>query len=132
VNAVSPPPGWYADPLQRFEQRFWDGVQWTDRIRMGQSEGADPMGVEPNPEPEPASSEGAPVGAQPGAAVDPLPASGAVCQRCGRVVRINAAQYAASRGMHWVCFHFEFQHDPFDPDEPCAHPQCPARVLRPA
>ena len=28
--ASTPPPGWYPDP-QRPGQRYWDGVQWTDR-----------------------------------------------------------------------------------------------------
>lgn len=27
--------------------------------------------------------------------------------------------------MHYVCFHMEFEHDPVDPDEPCAVPGCP-------
>jgi hypothetical protein len=41
----SPPAGWHRDPIGRFEQRFWDGSQWTPRIRNGMSEGADPMGA---------------------------------------------------------------------------------------
>jgi hypothetical protein len=27
------PPSWYDDPLGRFDQRYWDGSQWTDRVR---------------------------------------------------------------------------------------------------
>lgn len=26
----APPPGWYPDPAQRFEGRYWDGFQWTN------------------------------------------------------------------------------------------------------
>jgi hypothetical protein len=29
------PPGWYADPGGRHEFRFWDGFQWTHRVRNG-------------------------------------------------------------------------------------------------
>jgi hypothetical protein len=36
VAALSPPPndlsGWYADPAQRFEQRHWDGLRWTQHV----------------------------------------------------------------------------------------------------
>lgn len=30
--------------------------------------------------------------------------------------------------MHYVCFHFEFEHDPYDPDEECNAGGCPAGV----
>jgi hypothetical protein len=31
----SPPPGWYTDPDPRstHQQRWWDGIQWTDQVR---------------------------------------------------------------------------------------------------
>jgi len=29
--------------------------------------------------------------------------------------------------MHWVCFHFEFEHQG-DPDAPCRDPSCPMRL----
>lgn len=28
-------------------------------------------------------------------------------------------------GMHWLCFHLEFEHDNHDPDEPCGTSACP-------
>lgn len=30
-------PGWYPDPMRRYEQRYWDGSTWTDNVaRQGQ------------------------------------------------------------------------------------------------
>ncbi|WP_134046132.1 DUF7660 family protein [Amycolatopsis arida] len=29
-------------------------------------------------------------------------------------------------GMHYVCFHYEFEHDPTDPDVECAAGDCPS------
>ena len=37
--------GWYADPLGRYERRFWDGSQWTAKVRTGETEQVDPLGV---------------------------------------------------------------------------------------
>ena len=31
--------------------------------------------------------------------------------------------------MHWVCFHYEFEHDPTDPDEACNDLACPSRQM---
>jgi hypothetical protein len=45
----SAPAGWYPDPFGRFDDRYSDGFQWTARIRMGHSEGTDPLGVEHEP-----------------------------------------------------------------------------------
>ena len=28
----TPPPGWYPDPSSQFEQRYWDGSQWTEHV----------------------------------------------------------------------------------------------------
>jgi hypothetical protein len=33
--------------------------------------------------------------------------------------------------MHYVCFHYEFEHDPYDPDEECAAGGCPSAAIRP-
>jgi hypothetical protein len=38
-------------------------------------------------------------------------ASVPVCVRCGRPVRVNADQYEVFERMHWVCFHYEFEHE---------------------
>ena len=39
------------------------------------------------------------------------------CRRCGRAV--SAAQYETFERMHYVCFHYEFEHDPADTDQKC-------------
>lgn len=31
--------------------------------------------------------------------------------------------------MHYVCFHYEFEHDPTDPDEMCGAGGCPSGAL---
>jgi hypothetical protein len=53
-----------------------------------------------------------------------------ICRRCGRVVRVSAAHYETFEKMHWVCFHYEFEHDNrgqgVDPDEDCGIPGCPS------
>ena len=41
----SAPAGWYHDPAFRFNQRFWDGETWTDRVASGTTELNDPLGV---------------------------------------------------------------------------------------
>ena len=33
--------------------------------------------------------------------------------------------------MHWVCFHYEFEHDGVDPDLACGDPSCPSRMVDP-
>jgi hypothetical protein len=35
--------------------------------------------------------------------------------------------YDVFERMHWVCFHFEFEHQG-DPDAPCRDPGCPMRL----
>jgi hypothetical protein len=44
-------------------------------------------------------------------------------------VRASAAEYEISEKMHHVCFHYEFEHDPSDPDEVCAAGGCPSGAL---
>lgn len=34
------------------------------------------------------------------------------CRRCGRAVVVSAAQYETFERMHYVCFHYELEHDP--------------------
>ena len=45
------------------------------------------------------------------------------CVRCNLPVEKNAASYELFEGMHWLCFHLEFEHDA-DPDTPCSDPSC--------
>lgn len=39
------PAGWYPDPTQRFEQRYWDGTQWTAHVVRGTEQSVDPAGA---------------------------------------------------------------------------------------
>ncbi len=40
-----------------------------------------------------------------------------------------AADYDTFERMHWVCFHYEIEHDPADPDEACNAGGCPSGVI---
>jgi ferredoxin len=53
------------------------------------------------------------------------------CVRCGRPVVRNQDSYVALERMHWVCFHYEFEHfdGTGDPDPACSDPSCPARAF---
>lgn len=51
------------------------------------------------------------------------------CARCSRIVRVSADQYEVFERMHYVCFHYEFEHDPADPDEECQAGGCPSASL---
>jgi hypothetical protein len=52
-----------------------------------------------------------------------------VCERCERPVAVEADNYDTFEHMHWICFHYEFEHDPFDPDEECGAGGCPSKVI---
>lgn len=34
--------GWYPDPTGRFENRYWDGQEWTEHVARGGEETTDP------------------------------------------------------------------------------------------
>ena len=51
-----------------------------------------------------------------------------VCRRCGKAVVASAADYQVFEQMHYVCFHFEFEHQG-DPDVECLAGGCPASGL---
>lgn len=51
------------------------------------------------------------------------------CVRCGRPVERSREFYEVFERMHWVCFHYEFEHGPYDPDCACRDPSCPARAF---
>jgi hypothetical protein len=38
-----PAQGWYADPIQRYPQRWWDGRGWTPHVSNGSSAYTDPL-----------------------------------------------------------------------------------------
>lgn len=39
----TPQSGWYPDPTGRHENRWWDGVDWSDQVADGQTVSADPV-----------------------------------------------------------------------------------------
>ena len=48
---------------------------------------------------------------------------------------VERERYEVFERMHWICFHFEFEHmsadgGPADPDEPCEDPTCPWTIRR--
>lgn len=51
------------------------------------------------------------------------------CARCGREVRVNRDSYEIFERMHYVCFRYEFEHGPYDPDEECNAGGCPSSRL---
>jgi len=48
-----------------------------------------------------------------------------ICKRCNQPVKVFSGDYDVFEGMHWICFHYEFEHGDYDPDEPCDDPSCP-------
>jgi hypothetical protein len=47
------------------------------------------------------------------------------CRKCGRRIEANAANAGIFEGMHWLCFHLEYEHDA-DPDIACGdYAGCP-------
>jgi len=58
-----------------------------------------------------------------------------VCRRCGETVVVNKAKYEIFEGMHWICFHLEYERECHDRDEVYDDPECFWRysqtVLRP-
>jgi hypothetical protein len=55
----------------------------------------------------------------------PSEAEKLMCARCGREVRVSRDSHGIFERMHYVCFHYEFEHDPCDPDEECLTGECP-------
>jgi hypothetical protein len=44
-----PRAGWYPDPLQRYEYRYWRGTAWSDHVSTGGVQHEDPPTVQPAP-----------------------------------------------------------------------------------
>jgi hypothetical protein len=53
-----------------------------------------------------------------------------ICVRCHKPVKF-AAPYQIQERMHFLCFHLEFEHGDYDPDEPCTDPGCYWRIDQP-
>lgn len=51
------------------------------------------------------------------------------CRRCNRPVVIEADRSDVFERMHYVCFHYEFEPDPSDPDEECTARGCPSAAI---
>ncbi len=41
--------GWYPDPAGRFDDRYWDGHDWTSAVKRGEHAESDPEAVPPSP-----------------------------------------------------------------------------------
>lgn len=61
----------------------------------------------------------------------PSPAGPLLCHRCHRPVEMSRDRFDVFEHMHYVCFHYEFEHDPADPDEECAAGGCPSAAINP-
>lgn len=48
-----------------------------------------------------------------------------ICTRCGAPIKANKDLSDVFEDMHWLCFHLEYEHGDFDPDEACDDPSCP-------
>ena len=43
TESAAPPAGWYPDPMQQFEQRYWDGAQWTEHVVSAGQQSTSPL-----------------------------------------------------------------------------------------
>ncbi len=48
-------PGWYADPLRRFELRYYNGTSWTADVSSAGQRFVDPLGIDVGAHPGPGS-----------------------------------------------------------------------------
>ena len=65
---------------------------------------------------------------------DPVPSqdgNARVCRRCHVPVVEALFPYDVMEGMHWVCFHYVFEHGDVDVDLACKDPKCPSRIVDP-
>jgi len=69
--------GWHADPLGRFQHRYWDGSKWTDHVSTGGIASLDPLQPTPvlerDPTPETEITEIATTADQQVLSADPQP-----------------------------------------------------------
>lgn len=45
---MTTPPGWFPDPLRRFELRYWNGDLWTEHVATAGQQTTDPAGTRPS------------------------------------------------------------------------------------
>ena len=50
-------PGWYADPLRRFELRYFNGATWTADVSANGNRFVDPMGLDVGPADRPLATD---------------------------------------------------------------------------
>lgn len=50
-----------------------------------------------------------------------------ICRRCSRPAA--TPDYEIFERMHYVCFHYEFEHGDVDVDQECTAGGCPSRAL---
>ncbi len=62
ANDSGAQPGWYADPLRRFELRYFNGAGWTADVSSGGERFVDPRGLHLDPVPTAAPAVGSAVG----------------------------------------------------------------------
>lgn len=58
ANDAGVRPGWYADPLRRFELRWYNGTAWTADVSRGGERFVDPLGVDVQPVTSPSAASG--------------------------------------------------------------------------
>jgi hypothetical protein len=46
-------------------------------------------------------------------------------------VEVSRSRFEIFEQMHYVCFHYAFEHDPADPDEECTAGGCPSAAINP-
>jgi hypothetical protein len=51
------------------------------------------------------------------------------CVRFRRPVVRSRDAYNVYEKMHWVCFHYEFEHGDCDVDAACRDPACPSEMI---
>ncbi|WP_419845901.1 DUF2510 domain-containing protein [Candidatus Poriferisocius sp.] len=61
--AANPEPeaSWHTDPFGRHEARWWNGTQWTEKVRDGDQSGIDPPGIAVAPRGIPLNEPASPI-----------------------------------------------------------------------
>jgi hypothetical protein len=61
----------------------------------------------------------------------PPPAEPLPCRRCRHPVEISRDQHDVFEQMHYVCFHYKYEHDPTAPGEESSGGGCPSAAINP-